>query len=124
MRVRVTDEGLLIPTALLRDLDEVEIRWHGDGVLITPVAANESSENEDNDENYPVIPDDDPIYNLGRDPIDIGITDASVNFDKYIYGDATDFPTLADDDPLYELGRYPVEDEATDAAVKLDKYLY
>jgi len=53
--------------------------------MIAPVAAVESGEDDDDDDNYPVIADDDPIYNFGKNPIDIGITDASVNLDKYIY---------------------------------------
>jgi len=85
MRMRVTDEGITVPKALLRELDEVEIRWQNGGVMIAPVAAVESGEDDDDDDNYPVIADDDPIYNFGKNPIDIGITDASVNLDKYIY---------------------------------------
>ena len=82
IRMRVTPEGLLIPPALLAGWEEVEIRRQAGGVLIAPVAAAES---DDDDDTYPVIPDDDPIYDLGKDPIDMGITDASVNFDKYLY---------------------------------------
>jgi len=28
----------------------------------------------------------DPIWNLGKNPIKLGVTDASVNLDKYLYG--------------------------------------
>ncbi len=82
MRMHVTAAGLLIPKTLLGQLDEVEIRWQNGGVMIAPVAAAEPDTDADT---YPIIPDDDPIYDLGKDPIDMGITDASVNFDKYIY---------------------------------------
>ncbi len=30
--------------------------------------------------------DDDPLWLIGADPVDLGITDASVNFDDYLYG--------------------------------------
>ena len=85
MRMRVTDAGITIPKALLPGLDEVEIRRQDGGVLIAPIAAVESSEDDDDDDNYPVIADDDPIYNFGKNPIDIGLTDAAANHDKYLY---------------------------------------
>ncbi|MDQ2808229.1 MAG: AbrB/MazE/SpoVT family DNA-binding domain-containing protein [Chloroflexota bacterium] len=83
MRTKVTAEGLMIPKALLRELDEVEIRRQDGGLVIMPVAAAASTDGAE--DTYPIIPDDDPIYDLGKDPIDMGITDASINFDKYIY---------------------------------------
>ncbi len=86
MRMRVTDEGLRIPKAFLRDLDEVEIRRQDGGLVIMPMAAEAPTDGAE--DTYPIIPDDDPIYDLGKDPIDLGITDASVNFDKYLYGDS------------------------------------
>jgi len=30
--------------------------------------------------------DDDPLWLIGTDPVDLGVTDASVNFDEYLYG--------------------------------------
>jgi len=32
------------------------------------------------------VQDDDPLWLIGTDPVDLGITDASVNFDEYLYG--------------------------------------
>ena len=32
------------------------------------------------------IPEDDPIMQMGRNPVRAGVTDGSVNHDKYIYG--------------------------------------
>ena len=29
----------------------------------------------------------DPIWDIGKNPVKLGITDASENLDKYIYGD-------------------------------------
>lgn len=82
MRTKVTAAGLVIPPALLDGWQDVEIQRQNGFVFITPIVAEASSADEDT---YPVIADDDPIYNFGKNPIDIGITDASVNLDKYIY---------------------------------------
>ena len=67
MRTEVTEEGLLIPKKFLEGIKEVEIRKENDLILIIPV------------------PFEDPIYQLGQNPITDDITDASVNHDKYIY---------------------------------------
>ena len=32
------------------------------------------------------VEDDDPLWLIGTDPVDLGVTDASVNFDEYLYG--------------------------------------
>jgi hypothetical protein len=31
--------------------------------------------------------DEDPIWGLGRDPVDAGVADGSTNHDRYLYGD-------------------------------------
>jgi hypothetical protein len=67
MRTEVTEEGLLIPKRLLEGIKEVEIRKENDLILIIPV------------------PSEDPIFQLGQNPIPDDVTDASVNHDSYIY---------------------------------------
>jgi hypothetical protein len=67
MRTEVTDQGLLIPKRFLEGIKEVEIRKENGLILIVPLAAN------------------DPILQLGQDPIDDEVTDASVEHDRYIY---------------------------------------
>jgi hypothetical protein len=67
MRTEVTEEGLLIPKKFLEGIKEVEIRKENDLILIIPV------------------PSEDPIYQLGQNPITDDVTDASVNHDSYIY---------------------------------------
>ena len=67
MRTEVTDQGLLIPKQFLEGIKEVEIRKEKDRILVIP------------------IPSDDPILQLGRNPITDDVTDASVNHDRYIY---------------------------------------
>lgn len=67
MRTEVTDQGLLIPKRFLEGIKEVEIRKENGLILIVPLPAN------------------DPIFQLGQDPIDDDVTDASVEHDRYIY---------------------------------------
>ncbi len=67
MRTEVTDEGLVIPKKFLVGVKEVEIRKENNVILIIPIVSE------------------DPIFQLGRDPITDDITDASINHDKYIY---------------------------------------
>jgi len=68
MRSRVTYQGLLIPKAWLADADEVEILREEDRVVVVPVRTK------------------DPIFELGKDPIEVDVDDASVNHDRYLYG--------------------------------------
>lgn len=67
MRTEVTDQGLIIPKRFLEGVTEVEIRKENGNILIVPLPPN------------------DPILQLGQDPIDDEITDASVEHDRYIY---------------------------------------
>jgi virulence-associated protein VagC len=67
MRTEVTDQGLLIPKRFLVGVKEVEIRKENGMILIVP------------------LPAEDPILQLGQDPIDDDVTDASVEHDRYIY---------------------------------------
>jgi len=67
MRTEVTDQGLLVPKRFLEGIKEVEIRKENGIILIVP------------------LPPKDPILQLGQDPIDDDVTDASVEHDRYIY---------------------------------------
>lgn len=67
MRTEVTDQGLLIPKRFLEGIKEVEIRKENGVILVVP------------------LPLKDPILQLGQDPIDDDVTDASVEHDRYIY---------------------------------------
>lgn len=67
MKVKVTEQGVIVPKQMLEDFDEVEIRRENGFVLILPTV------------------DEDPIFQLGTDPIDDDITDASERHDEYIY---------------------------------------
>lgn len=67
MRTEVGDQGLLIPKQLLEGIKEVEIRKEGSLILVIPVPAE------------------DPILQLGNEPVTDNVTDASVNHDRYLY---------------------------------------
>lgn len=67
MKAKVTDQGIVIPKRLLEGVDEVEIGKENNLVLIVPVVAN------------------DPILQLGNEPVEDDVTDASENHNQYLY---------------------------------------
>jgi hypothetical protein len=67
MKTKVTEQGVLVPKRLLEGIEEVEIRKENGLILIVPVVSR------------------DPVFNIGKHPVEDGITDASVNHDRYIY---------------------------------------
>jgi len=67
MKTEVTEQGLLIPKTFLEGIEEVEIMKENGIILVVPV------------------PTKDPIFQLGQDPIDDDIVDASTNHDRNIY---------------------------------------
>ena len=67
MRTKVTENGVLIPRMWLEGIDEVEIHKEQNMIIIVPVKA------------------DDPILDLGKQPIILDVDDASVNHDRYLY---------------------------------------
>lgn len=67
MKAKVTDEGVVIPKSLLEGVEEVEIRKGRDVIVVVPV------------------PREDPLFNLGTNPVACGAPDASENLDAYLY---------------------------------------
>lgn len=68
VRLQVSDEGVVIPREMLPNVKEVDVRKAGGVMVLTP------------------LPDpDDPIWELGNDPVVCGLPDASENHDRYIY---------------------------------------
>ena len=67
MRTKVTENGVLIPKEWLEGIDEVDIQKTQNMIIVMPVQA------------------DDPILNLGKQPIHLDVDDASVNHDRYLY---------------------------------------
>ena len=68
MKVKVTEKGLLIPRKFLKGIKEVEVRRQNGLIVVVPVGVK------------------DPIFGIGKNPVKLGLKDASVNHDKYIYG--------------------------------------
>jgi len=67
MRTKVTENGVLIPKMWLEGIDEVEIHKAQNMIIIVPVQV------------------DDPILDLGKQPILLDVEDASLNHDRYLY---------------------------------------
>jgi hypothetical protein len=67
MRTKVTENGVLIPKEWLEGVDEVEIQKTQNMIIVMPVQAE------------------DPILNLGKQPIRLDVEDASFNHDRYLY---------------------------------------
>jgi hypothetical protein len=67
MRTKVTENGVLIPKVWLEGIDEVEIQKEQNMIIVVPVQV------------------DDPILNLGKQPISLDVEDASLNHDRYLY---------------------------------------
>ena len=68
MRTRVTDQGIILPKEMFNGVDEVEISRRDDTIVIEPIRVR------------------DPVFELGEDPIDDEVSDASINHDRYLYG--------------------------------------
>lgn len=68
MNIKVTDRGIVIPRSLLEGITEVEIRKENNMILIIPVKAYT-----------------DPIFELGKAPVEDDLKDASVHHDQYLY---------------------------------------
>ena len=68
MRSKVTDQGVTLPKHWFQGVSEVEIQREEHRVVVVPV------------------PGDDPIANLGKNPINLEVDDAAANHDRYLYG--------------------------------------
>jgi len=68
MRTKVSENGVLIPKDLLTGITEVDIRKQNGVIMVIPAGK------------------DDPIYDIGKEPVACGVPDASENLDKYLYG--------------------------------------
>lgn len=94
MKAKVTEQGVTIPKSLLPDVDEVDIRRRNGVIEVAPVEENGHVPLRELEHTIPehkgkgigeIGPF--PLIELARNPIDLDITDASVNLDKYIYGE-------------------------------------
>lgn len=73
MKTKVTEQGLVVPKHFLGDIEEVEIRKEQSVIYITPVGAQ------------------DPIFELGKEPVVGDVEDASIHHDRYLYASWTSF---------------------------------
>ena len=69
MRAQVKKDGVLIPKKLLKGVKQVEIRKEAGRIVLLPVPAAGDS-----------------IFRLGKRPVKTGVSDASMQHDKYLYG--------------------------------------
>lgn len=67
MKDKVTKRGLINSKKMLAGAEEVEIRKEDHRIVISPVTS-------------------DPIVNLGKRPVECGVSDASEHHDSYLYG--------------------------------------
>lgn len=91
MRTKVTDEGVVIPKDLLNGITQVDIRKQNGVILVVPTGEEDASgvstqANFQNARSWAEIPKDDPIFDFGKDPVTLDVTDASENLDRYLYG--------------------------------------
>jgi hypothetical protein len=68
MRIAVTDQGVIIPRDWFPDVEEVNVEKTRDAVVVRPNLAH------------------DPVLELGKNPVDCGISDGSEQHDRYLYG--------------------------------------
>jgi virulence-associated protein VagC len=68
MRIKVTEQGALIPKEFLERVKEVEIRRENNLLIISPT-----------------IEEEDPTWELGEDSISFGGVDESENYGAYLY---------------------------------------
>jgi hypothetical protein len=68
MKVKVTEQGVVIPKDFLKGVEEVEIRKENNIIFV--IITNQT----------------DPIFEMGMNPVNCGVSDASEKLDNYIYG--------------------------------------
>ncbi|MGK7899180.1 MAG: hypothetical protein AB4372_37575 [Xenococcus sp. (in: cyanobacteria)] len=68
MKLKVTEEGVLIPKSLLGESQEVEVIKEQERIIITMQQKTPS------------------IWDLGSEPVECEVTDGSINHDAYLYG--------------------------------------
>lgn len=71
MKAKVTEKGLVVPKDFLQGVEEVDIRKANGLVVIVPTTKI------------------DPILDLGKNPVECGVPDASEHHDKYLYGSSS-----------------------------------
>ena len=90
IKVKVTKEGVVVPREMLGDAKTVEITLAGNGVLIVtdspPVISSLKGQLEDVTLSSVPPQSDDPVLQMGQNPVECGLVDASERHDDYLYG--------------------------------------
>ncbi len=68
MKVRVSEKGLLIPKEFLDGIEEAEVRKQNGLIVVVPLGG------------------DDPIFRIGKNPVESDVDDGAENHDRYLYG--------------------------------------
>lgn len=68
MKLKVTDSGVVIPREMFPGVEEVDVRTEGGLIVLTPLR----------DAN-------DPIWEMGGDPVTVGLPEAPEDHDRYLY---------------------------------------
>ena len=69
MKLKVSQEGIVIPKELLGECEEVEITQEGNKLIITTVNQRKQYS----------------IWDLGKNPVECDVSDGAINHDKYLY---------------------------------------
>lgn len=89
MKVKVTEEGLLIPKEVAErafaSSDEVEVFEEPGRLLIVGESQVPSPGDAGVRSGPGAGPDEDPILTLGRKPVHTGVRDGSTNHDRHLY---------------------------------------
>jgi hypothetical protein len=85
VKLPVTESGVTLPKAWFGDATEVEVRQENGHVSVEPLGTT-----KDTSTGIQPYAANDPIWQLGTKTSDLPITDASVNLDKYLYGEVGD----------------------------------
>jgi hypothetical protein len=72
MKTRVTEYGLFIPKEMLEGMEEVEINKVNGTLIVAPVVPETPTEGYD------------PIFDLGKYPVEVDVNDASTHHDRYL----------------------------------------
>lgn len=68
MKLKVTEQGVLIPKELFGESKEVELTLEEGQIVITPTTNRLS------------------IWDLGKNPVQCDVSDAALHHDRYLYG--------------------------------------
>ncbi len=68
MKVKVSGKGLLIPKELLDGMKEAEVRKQNGLIVVVPLGKA------------------DPIFQIGKNPVESDVNDGAENHDRYLYG--------------------------------------